>query len=353
MLAFQRKGNVLYNHNIHGKFISVVIPCYNEEKNIEPMYRALKNELQQYDYYEILFVDDGSSDRSGTILQTLAGEDPRIGFIQLSRNFGHQQALKAGIDRARGDCVITMDADLQHDPALIHRMIAYWQKEKYQVVYTVRDDDLKNFKSRSSAFFYRLLNSLSRISVPRDSADFRLLDRDVADYLKGIKEYHLFLRGLIPWMGFRQKGMVIQTKRRAHGQSAYSLTKMVRLALHGITSFSITPLRWALGLGLFLAALAFSYGGYALYIYFFTKQALTGWTSVIASILLLSGVQLIMLGIVGEYVGKIFEQVKRRPGYITSNYVPTSNQHKETVSKGIYKSRPQYETPMASIKEYD
>lgn len=313
----------MHKSKIHNVAISVVIPCFNEEGNIEPLHRALSGELRPYGRYEILFVDDGSMDGSLALLQQLTAADSSVGYLRLSRNFGHQQALKAGLDRARGDCVITMDADLQHEPALIHTLICCWHEEGYQVVYTLRDDaGQKNMKSRNSALFYRLLNRLSETRVEPGSADFRLLDRVVVEELKKTKEHHLFLRGLIPWMGFRQKGISIQPGKRVHGQSKYSLAKMLKLAFYGITSFSVTPLRWSLVLGICFAALAFGYGLYVLYIYFFTGQVIMGWTSIIASILLLSGVQLIMIGIIGEYLGKIFEQVKRRPGYIISEYRP-------------------------------
>lgn len=197
----------MHKSKIHNVAISVVIPCFNEEGNIEPMHRALSGELRPYGRYEILFVDDGSTDGSLALLQQLTAADSSVGYLRLSRNFGHQQALKAGLDRARGDCVITMDADLQHEPALIHTLICCWHEEGYQVVYTLRDDaGQKNMKSRSSALFYRLLNRLSETRVEPGSADFRLLDRVVVEELKKTKEHHLFLRGLIPWMGFRQTG---------------------------------------------------------------------------------------------------------------------------------------------------
>ena len=307
----------------HSVSVSVVIPCFNERDNLRPLCQALSRELQLYDRYEILFVDDGSTDGSLALLRQLATEDSGVGYLQLSRNFGHQQALKAGLDRAGGDCVITMDGDLQHDPKLIHTLIRYWREEGYQVVYTLRDDaGQKSFKSRSSALFYGLLNRLSKTCIEPGSADFRLLDRVVVEELRSMSEHHLFLRGLIPWMGFRQKGIPVQVNKRACGQSKYSLFRMVRLAFHGITSFSVAPLRWSLVLGVLFALLAFGYGGYALWVYFFTGRALAGWTSVIASVLLLSGVQLIMMGIIGEYIGKIFEQVKQRPGYLVGEYCP-------------------------------
>lgn len=197
----------------------------------------------------------------------------------------------------------------------------------------------KGLSSLYSALFYHLLNGLSDITIPRSTTDFKLLDRVVVDHLKGLKEYHLFLRGLIPWLGFKQKGVIIQTAERTHGKSTLSPTKLVQLALHAFTSFSITPLRWATGLGLLFAGLAFGYGGYAVYIYFFTGQAVAGWTSVIASILLLSGVQLIIMGIIGEYVGKIFEQVKQRPGYIISNTEPAFNINGKQAAQEISDSK--------------
>ena len=311
----------MYKNRPYTGNISVVIPCYNEQPNIEPLYRELSRELQRYGRYEMLFVDDGSSDRSSAIIERLAAEDPQLGYIRLSRNFGQQQALKAGLDRARGDCVITMDGDGQHDPALIHPLIHCWQKEGYEVVYTLRKDTRKQYlKTRASGWFYRLLNCLSDIRVEQGTADFRLLDRSIVEKLKTMKEYHLFLRGLIPWIGFRQKGIPIEVNERVSGESKYTVPKMLALALHGITSFSIAPLRWSLLLGILFACGAFGYGFYTLYVFFFTEQAVSGWTSVIASLLFLSGLQLMMMGIMGEYIGKIFEQVKHRSGYIVQEY---------------------------------
>ncbi|MCC5907883.1 MAG: glycosyltransferase family 2 protein [Balneolaceae bacterium] len=298
-------------------FISVVVPCFNEEKNILGLTRLLIHEIQKYRDYEILFVEDGSRDQSIKTVKSLAFENRRIGYVQFSRNFGHQVALKAGLDHARGDCVITMDADMQHDPKYIHELIRVWREEGVDVVYTVRDDSGKRtLKTFFSSVFYRIINGVTSKPVYAGAADFRLLDRRVVDELRKISEHHLFLRGLIPWMGFRQKAIPIIVGERAAGESKYSAAKMVRLALSGITSFSIAPLRLALLLGGFFAFLSFLYGGYALWVWLFTEQAVPGWTSIIASILFLSGIQMMLTGIVGEYVGKTFEQVKQRPGYI-------------------------------------
>src|SRR5699024_1325064 len=318
--------------------ISVVIHCYNEQPNIEPLCRKLSRDLQRYGRYEMLFVDDGSSDRSSAIIKHLAAEDPQLGYIRLSRNFGHQQALMAGLDRACGDCVINMDGDLQHEFTLIHKLIRCWWEKEYDVVYTMRNDGNKyNIKAWTSTLFYRLLNKMSDISIEPGTADFRLLDRQVVEELQQLNEQHLFLRGLVPWMGFRQKGILIETNNRVAGQSKYSPAKMLKLVFHGITSFSVAPLQWSLVLGVVFACGAFLYGFYAIYVFFFTEQTVSGWTSVIASLLFLSGVQLMMMGIIGVYVGNIFEQVKRRPSYIISNFAPPAKRLKAMKMKSSSK----------------
>lgn len=297
--------------------VSVIVPIYNEEGNISPLLDRLVPVLQQYHDYEILFVDDGSRDHTLETIKSSKESNSHIHYISFARNFGHQNALKAGLDHVTGDCVITMDGDLQHPPELIPQFIEKWL-EGYDVVYTIRREDtrLSFLKRLTSRFFYRLMNRLSGIHIPEGAADFRLLDRKVADVLKDIREYHLFYRGLTPWLGFHQIGITYLPEERFSGQTKYSIRKMIAFALTGITSFSLKPLRISVLFGVFFALLAFIYGGYALYMKFFTDSTVPGWASVLISVLFIGGIQLIVLGIIGEYIGKLFMESKHRPHYI-------------------------------------
>lgn len=299
--------------------LSIIIPCYNEEGNVHVMYEKLISAIKSCGIfsYEILFINDGSKDNSILKIKELSKRDDAVKFIHFSRNFGHQNALRAGLDYAQGDAVISMDADLQHPPELIPMLIEHW-KSGYKVVYTKRKDttDLSFFKRLSSKMFYRLVNYLSETKLEDGTADFRLLDRSVVEALKNFKENNLFYRGIIPGLGFKQIGVEYIPNERFSGNTKYTFSKMVRFALTGITSSSAKPLYFSIYLGAFLALCSFIYGMYAIYISIFTKMAVTGWTSLIASILFIGGIQLIMLGIVGIYLGKLFSESKNRPHYI-------------------------------------
>jgi len=299
--------------------ISIVIPTFNEEGNIEVLYSQLKDVLLLLSItnFEIIYVNDGSSDDSLEKIKTLSITDERVKFISFSRNFGHQNALKAGLDYAQGDAVISMDADLQHPPALIPEMIRLWQ-DGNQVVYSIRKDgkELSFLKKTTSKFFYKLINYLSDTKLEEGTADFRLLDKKVVKALKQYNESNLFFRGIIPTLGFKQIGIPYQPQKRFSGTTKYSFSKMLKFALTGITSSSAKPLYFSIYLGLFFAVIAFLYGIYAIYISLFTNDAVLGWTSLIASILFIGGLQLIMMGIVGVYLGKLFTQSKNRPNYI-------------------------------------
>lgn len=301
------------------KLISIVIPTFNEEGNIEVLYSQLKDVLSQLSItnFEIIYVNDGSSDDSLEKIKALSQKDERVKFISFSRNFGHQNALKAGLDHAQGDAVISMDADLQHPPLLISEMIRLWQ-DGNQVVYSIRKDgkELSFFKKTTSKLFYKLVNYLSDTKLEEGTADFRLLDKKVVKALRQFNESNLFFRGIIPTLGFKQIGIPYQPQERFSGTTKYSFSKMLKFALTGITSSSAKPLYFSIYLGLFFAAIAFLYGIYAIYISIFTNDAVHGWTSLIASILFIGGLQLIMMGIVGVYLGKLFTQSKNRPNYI-------------------------------------
>ena len=296
--------------------VSVVIPAFNEENNILPLAKQLKDVLP--DTFEVLFVDDGSTDSTLDVLKQLHQEDNRFRYLSFSRNFGHQNAIKCGIDYATGECIITMDADLQHPPSLIPEMISKW-KEGYDIVYTQRleEKEISFFKRCSSSFFYSIMNKLSDVKLDPGSADFRLVDQRVAEIIRNTNESNLFIRGFVSWMGFRQYRITYHAASRHSGKTKYSFRKMISFALNGITSFSIKPLRFSIVMGMLISFFAFIYAMYAVVLYmFFPERAVAGWASVLVSVLFMGGIQLLFLGVLGEYLGKLFMQSKNRPTYI-------------------------------------
>lgn len=297
--------------------VSVIVPAHNEEGNIELLSNKVIACLTKYPDYELLFVDDGSQDGTLDGIRSIRKQNPKVHYISLSRNFGHQNALRAGLDYATGDCVISMDADLQHPPELIPRMIERWL-EGYDIVNTIRQDDLKTpfFKRKTANIFYNLINMLSDLKINKGAADYRLLDADVVKVIKTIKENDLFMRGLVAWLGFKQCGIKYLPDKRNWGKTKYTFRKMIRFAVAGITSFSVKPLQISTMLGYIMAFLAFAYGIYAIIIKFFTTDTVSGWTSLLAGILFIGGVQMIMMGILGTYIGKLFIESKKRPNYI-------------------------------------
>lgn len=303
--------------NTSDPFISVVIPAYNEEGNVEAVASEVTNRLSAFSKCEIIFVNDGSTDATMEKLRALHSKDSRIHFISFSRNFGHQSALLAGIHHAGGDCIITMDADLQHPPQLIPELINKW-KEGFDIVTTIRDDskNTSGYKRLTSKIFYRLMNRLSNITLEEGAADFRLVDRAVAEVIRSSREHNLFLRGYIAWLGFRQCNIPYAPNLRLAGETKYSFGKMLMLALNGITSFSVKPLRVAMVLGALISGFAFLYAIYAIYVYLETNEAVPGWTSVLVSILFIGGLQLLILGILGEYLGRTLMQAKMRPDFV-------------------------------------
>ncbi|MCA0234779.1 MAG: glycosyltransferase family 2 protein [Bacteroidetes bacterium] len=301
--------------------ISIIIPAFNEEEclrttvlRITETVEAFKDEYS----FELIFVNDGSSDKTLDLLRQLHKNNPEwIHYISFSRNFGHMNALRCGYDNARGQAVICMDADLQHPPSLIPVFLEKW-REGYEIVFTSRQDNMKTgwFKRNSSRYFYHLMNSLSDVQIEPGAADFRLLDQQVVQLIRQSKETDLFIRGFIPWVGFRQYKIEYTPDQRFAGHSKYSLKKMIRLALNGITSFSVRPLRIAIILGASISGLAFLYAFYALYAHLVLKETVQGWTSVLISVLVIGGLQLLTLGILGEYLGRMYIQTKSRPAYI-------------------------------------
>ncbi len=305
-------------------FLSVVVPCYNEEAVITQTHERLRGVLAGLGDldFEIVYVDDGSSDRTALLLQRLQREDRSVRVVRFSRNFGHQVAVSAGIDHAAGDAVVLIDADLQDPPETIREMVTRW-REGYDVVYGVRTDrpGESAFKLATAKGFYRLMNRLSDTAIPLDTGDFRLMDRKVVTALQSMPERDRFVRGMVSWVGFRQTALPYQRAPRAAGESKYPLFKMLRFAFDGITSFSVAPLRVAIWLGFFASAVAAAGIVYALTLRLWTSMWVTGWTLLFIGILFMGGVQLISLGIIGEYVGRIYAESKRRPLYLVQERI--------------------------------
>ncbi len=298
--------------------VSVVVPFFDEKENLEPLWREIREALDGAGLDgEILFVDDGSRDGSHRVVETLHEKDPSVRLVRLSRNFGHQAALSAGLDLARGEAVITLDADLQHPPSLIPEMVRIWREEGAAVVNTVRDsmEGAGPLKRGASKLFYSLWKRLAEVEISPGTADFRLLDRAVVDALKRLPERRRFLRGLVSWLGFPQKEIRYEAPARHSGKSKYSIRKMVRLAVDGITSFSAAPLQLSALLGAAVTSLAFLYMVYA-FVQWARGAVQPGWSSLIAAVLLLGGVQLLALGVIGLYLGRVYNEVKARPVYV-------------------------------------
>lgn len=297
--------------------LSVVIPVYNEAENLLILHNRLTQVLMAHEpSYEILLVDDGSRDRSVELMLGLASTDPHLGVIELSRNFGHQVAISAGLDGARGEAVIIMDADLQDPPEILPQFIARW-REGHDVVYAIREQRQENWFKRSAyALFYRLLQRVANIEIPLDSGDFCLMDRRVVNVLVGMPERNRFVRGLRSWIGLDQAGLPYDRPARYGGESKYSYTRLIYLALDGLVSFSFVPLRMITLLGFAVSAISI------LLALIYLVERITiglypqGFATTIVAILFLAGMQLVTLGVIGEYVGRIFEEVKRRPLYI-------------------------------------
>lgn len=301
---------------MHNYKLSVIIPAYNEEGNIAALVARLVPAIEFCPDYEIIFVDDGSTDDSLEILRNLHLSNPKLNYISLSRNFGHQNAIRAGLNKSTGDCIVTMDADLQHPPELIQSMIDKWI-EGYHIVYTVRrQGNLSFFKKITSKLFYKVINRLADIKLEQGSADFRLLDRSVVGILNEMHENSLFLRGMVSWLGFKQFSIDYKPEDRNWGKTKYPTNKMLRFAITGITSFSMKPLQISTLLGTIIASFAFIYGSIAVIMKLFTNTTVSGWTSLLVSVLFIGGIQLIMLGIIGEYLGNIFIETKKRPNFI-------------------------------------
>lgn len=298
--------------------ISIVIPFLNEEANLRPLHARLTEVLSaESDSYELILVDDGSADRSIEVALDLHSRDQRVKVLQFSRNFGHQAALSAGLSHAAGDAVITMDADLQHPPELIPDLLRLW-RQGFEVVFTCRQStvDAGVVKRLTSRLFYAMFDRLSNVQLPRGAADFRLLDRRVVEAFRTLDERVLFLRGLVSWMGFRQTQIPFAAPARQAAETRYSALRMLKFAVDGITSFSSVPLYLSAALGGLISFAGFAYAGYAVWSHLFMNTTVPGWTSVLATILVLGGIQLMALGLLGVYLGRIYSEVKGRPRYL-------------------------------------
>ncbi len=305
------------------KKVSILVPCYNEERTLPLLYEHLKELMDSHDSYgwELLFVNDGSEDATQLVIDRLREQDQRVNYVALSRNFGKESAMLAGFDYVTGDCTVVMDADLQHPPALVPEMLEWWEKG-YEDVYAKRTTREKEnwLRKKCSLLFYRLLQKTSKIDILQNVGDFRLLDRCCIDALRKIRESERYTKGMFCWIGFRKKELPFECDERVGGKSSFKFNNLFGLAIDGITSFTTTPLRLSTILGFIVSIVAFIY-----MIFVFIKAVIhgdpvQGFPTLVILILFLGGVQLISLGIIGEYLGRVFNETKNRPTYIAREY---------------------------------
>ena len=304
--------------------VSLVVPVFNEEAVIGAFYERASRAMASLDglSYEIIFVDDGSRDGTYRQLVGFAAADPHVRVVKFSRNFGHQIAITAGIDHARGACVVIIDADLQDPPEVVGSMVQQW-RQGYDVVYGVRSDRAgeTRMKLATASAFYQLLGRLTNVQIPANVGDFRLISRRVVEQLKLLKEKDRFVRGLVSWVGFKQTGVSYHRDPRYAGETKYPFRRMIKFAFDGITSFSTLPLKFATWTGYVTAVLAVLYLFYVL-VAKLLGQTVQGWTTIMVAMLFIGSVQLICLGILGEYLGRVFNEVKPRPMYVVEEILP-------------------------------
>lgn len=314
-----KKNNILkeskldLNQYTKGEIIcSVVCPAFNESDNLSKLVVSISENLNSYNF-EIIIIDDGSSDNTLTVLSELSEKYSNLKYLSFTRNFGHQNALMAGIRSAKGNCVVMLDADMQHPPTLISTMLEKWQSG-YKVVQAKRKDTSGGFKSFTSKSFYQIVSMISDVPIIPGTSDFRLIDKVIVNHLKQL-DRAVFFRGYIPWLGYETCFIDYEPNFRNSGKTKFTLRKMVKLSLDGITMQSTFPLRVSRYIGTIISAFAFLYLLYAIYVHVFTHETVQGWTSILISVLFLGGVQLIFLGVLGEYIGRIFERSYKKPLY--------------------------------------
>lgn len=307
-------GNIRY---------SIVAPCWNEEGNLPELYRRVTEVMDQTgEPWELVLINDGSTDRTPQIMRELHAADRRVHIVDFARNFGHQLAVTAGMDYAQGDAVILIDSDLQDPPELILEMIKKW-KAGYEVVYAVREERKGEtwFKLMTAKLFYRLIYRITDVDIPLDTGDFRLMDRKVVQQMRNMKEHHRFIRGMTSWVGFKQTGVTYVREERFAGETKYPLRKMVRFAITAITGFSIFPLQLATFMGFFIAILSALFIVGAIIARLSGGQAFAGQATTLVMVLFLGAIQLISLGIIGEYLGRIYDEVRGRPLYVVNETI--------------------------------
>ena len=297
---------------------SIVLPAHNEADNIAPMCAALKAELSSLGSYEIIFVNDGSTDGTLGAVRAAAAKAAGVRYVSFTRNFGHQAALRAGLRQARGAAVIVMDADFEHPPQLIRELVAKW-RAGFKVVGAQRIDDAENvslLKRTTSTLYYRLLDTIGDVRIEPGSADYMLLDRVVVDSINDLEDHDMFLRGMVRWFGYPLATVPYHRGVRASGESKYTLRRMIDLAVSGIAGHSLRPLRFAIYLALGFAGIGFLFVIYSIISFYFVQHTVAGWTSIMAAIAILGAAQLLVLGIFGEYLGRILREARKRPNYV-------------------------------------
>ncbi len=302
---------------------SIVVPAYNEELVIDESYKRLKKVMDGLnDPYELIFINDGSRDKTAELINAICAADSNVKFIDFSRNFGHQTAITAGMDYSAGEAVIVIDADLQDPPEVMPALIDKW-KEGYEVVYgkRIKREGDTFFKKLTAKIFYRTLRKMTEVDIPVDTGDFRLIDRKVCEALKKVNERNRYVRGIISWLGFRQAGVEFSRDKRFAGETKYPLRKMIKFAADAITSFSYKPLKLASYAGFLISLTSFAYLIIVLCQRLFTAQTVAGWASIVAVNLFFNGIILIILGIIGEYIGRIYDEAKGRPLYVVRQLV--------------------------------
>jgi dolichol-phosphate mannosyltransferase len=299
--------------------LTIVLPAHNEAENIAPLCAALKQVLAPLGSAEIVFVDDGSTDGTLAAIRAAAAGDPTVRYVAFTRNFGHAAALRAGLRHARGSAVVVMDTDFEHPPELIPELVKQW-RSGFKVVAAKRLDDeaVSQFKRATSRLYYRLLGALGDVRLEPGSADFLLLDRVVVDAVNALEDHDLFLRGLVRWLGYPLTSVTYRQGRRRHGTSKYSLGRMVELAVTGIATHSVRPLRFAVWLSLAFVLLGLLLVVYSIISFLFIQHTVAGWSSIMAAIAILGAAQLLVLGIIGEYVGRILRETRGRPSYVVA-----------------------------------